>query len=169
MDLLVFKEILIDDDYQLRNLTGKEKVIVDVGGGWGDFSISAAKRCPLAKVFVWEPDKKYYLLLMKNIRRNQISNIYAFNKPVTSLTQIFATINTREVSVLKMDCEGAEYEIFNKGKDKLKQINKIVMEYHNNVSDNGKVLADWLREAGFKIKMVSQRGVNGLGLLYAGR
>ncbi len=166
MDLLVLKEVLLDDDYKLQELTDQDKIIADVGGGWGDYSITAARKLPASRIYVWEPDKKYYGLLIKNIRKNKIKNIKAFNMPVTSLEQIFKTVKNNQIAVLKMDCEGAEYKILNTGRARLKQINKIVMEFHCNESNNEKKLTSWLNSAGFKIQVVSQRGVDNLGLLY---
>lgn len=85
LDLLILKETIIDDFYQLRNIIHTNpKVIVDIWGGIGDFSIYAAKMFPRAKIIVFEPNPAIYKLLKKNIHANNIKNIIAFPKAVST-------------------------------------------------------------------------------------
>ncbi|MCH7567792.1 MAG: FkbM family methyltransferase [Nanoarchaeota archaeon] len=57
-----------------------------------------------------------------------------------------------KIDFLKMDCEGAEYEILmNLTKKELSKIKKISMEYHNYGEKKGKDLAKFLKENGFKV------------------
>lgn len=52
--------------------------------------------------------------------------------PVASLDDFIKENNVDRIDFLKMDCEGAEYEIFFDCSDEiLKKINKISMEYHD--------------------------------------
>lgn len=51
--------------------------------------------------------------------------------PCTTLDNIFLENNIKYCDLLKMDCEGAEYEIISSASaETLKKINKIIMEYH---------------------------------------
>jgi FkbM family methyltransferase len=59
-----------------------------------------------------------------------------------------------EEAVLKMDCEGCEYDVFkNIDTRTLRKFNQIVIEFHNG-SDP---IANVLREAGFRIKIMPIR------------
>jgi len=57
----------------------KGKVVIDVGAFVGDFAIFAASKG--AKVYAFEPDKKNYELLLKNIELNKV-NVIPFNLAV---------------------------------------------------------------------------------------
>lgn len=55
------------------------------------------------------------------------------------------------IDLLKLDCEGAEYEIiFNLSKDFLKKIKKITLEYHDNITKNNhQEIIEFLSENNF--------------------
>ncbi len=79
-----------------------------------------------------------------------------------SLKDIFVNNGIKECDFLKMDCEGAEYEIIcNSQKKYLKKIKSITMEYH----ENGDIIAlkKFLEKNGFKVSLVEL----GEGMLYA--
>jgi FkbM family methyltransferase len=70
--------------------------------------------------------------------------------PATSLEKIFTQNKITSCDILKLDCEGAEYNIlFSTPKDILKKIKNIVMEY----DDKGEInkLKKLLENTGFKI------------------
>lgn len=71
------------------------------------------------------------------------------------------------IDFLKMDCEGAEYEIlFNMKKEYLKKIQRISMEYHDiDKERNGESLQKFLEDNGFSISRVPHEG----NMLYASR
>jgi len=72
-----------------------------------------------------------------------------------SLSKIFADYNLLSVDLVKIDVEGAEYEIFmNTPLDILKRINKIVMEIHKNERwpiNYAEDLIKYFKSAGFKV------------------
>lgn len=79
-----------------------------------------------------------------------------------SLDEVFASNKIKECDYLKMDCEGAEYEIFeNASKKTLDKIKSISMEFHKNGDVNK--LVKILNNAGFKTKVTDV----GEGMLYA--
>lgn len=85
----------------------------------------------------------------------------------TTLKNIINTVG--EVNLLKMDCEGAEYEIIFKTPEKyLKMIKKIAMEYHEDVVEYRKEdMAKFLSNNGFDVRT---RPINNhSGLIYAVR
>jgi len=73
-----------------------------------------------------------------------------------SLEDIFLENKIENCDMLKMDCEGSEFEIlYNLPDEYFKKIRKIRMEYHNHKtkkSFNGEKLAEFLINKGFKIE-----------------
>jgi len=83
---------------------------------------------------------------------------------VITLKDIFEDNKIGQCDFLKMDCEGAEYEILmSTPKKYLEKIKSITMEYHDN--EDVSKLKKFLEKTGFDVKV---RG-GGLGLLYAWR
>jgi hypothetical protein len=70
-----------------------------------------------------------------------------------------------------MDCEGAEYPILlNTPDELLKKIDRIVLEYHDNVTDyTHQDLKKFLSEGGYKVKITPNFVHADLGYLYAQR
>jgi FkbM family methyltransferase len=112
-------------------------------------------------------------------KKNQIGNsIFKINQ-MTEIEKVNSFIlgdfvkknKIEKVNFLKIDCEGAEFEIIlNMDKELLKNINKISMEVHeyNNTNSIDK-LEDFLRKNNFKIKIVSMLNDSKikLSMLYA--
>jgi FkbM family methyltransferase len=79
-----------------------------------------------------------------------------------TLKDVFESNKIEKCDYLKMDCEGAEYEIFyNTPKKYLDKIKSISMEYHKNGDVNK--LKKFLEENGFKVSLTEV----GEGMLYA--
>lgn len=94
-------------------------------------------------------------------------SIYKINNPTgkniecphvdcVSLQDIFQSNGINNCDILKLDCEGAEFEIlYNFPEEFFKKIKNIRMEYHNHKnkkSYNGEKLAEFLVGKGFKIE-----------------
>lgn len=75
---------------------------------------------------------------------------------VVSLKKIFEDNNIKKCDILKIDCEGAEFEIlYNLPDEYFKKIKEIRMEYHNhllNEKNNIEYLIRFLEQKGYKIK-----------------
>lgn len=71
----------------------------------------------------------------------------------TTLYDIFAENSIERCDVLKLDCEGAEYEILlNTDDSVLSRIRKITLEYHDGVVDqNHEDLLEFLRARNFRV------------------
>jgi FkbM family methyltransferase len=73
-----------------------------------------------------------------------------------SLPDIFASNRLDHIDLLKLDCEGAEYDILYRCPDSLLQRVKLMaMETHNGVgtNENTEALCAFLKEKGFTIRM----------------
>jgi len=69
------------------------------------------------------------------------------------LSDVFATYNISTCDFLKVDCEGAEYDILlSTPGDVLNKIQTIVMEYHNSDKHNQSEIVTYLKGHGFKIE-----------------
>lgn len=170
LDLLILKEVILDEEYENSTvkIDSKDKIIVDIGAGFGDFSILAAKRYPEASVFAFEPNSSYFLLLQENIKDNRVKNVKAFRKAINSLDELFNLIRSGKIDFLKMDCEGCEFEIINTRNIKsLKQVKKMVMEYHENETEAARHLKEILERVNFTVEIKPRVEVERIGLLYA--
>ena len=63
----------------LRNVN-KNSVVVDVGANIGYYTLLLAKICK--KVYAFEPDKRCFEILKKNIEENKLKNVVLFNLAV---------------------------------------------------------------------------------------
>ncbi len=167
-DVLVIKEVLIDKDYEQNKvkLTPHDKVVVDIGGGVGDFAIYAGKKLPSSKIYTFEPNSKYFELIEKNKMINRIRNVGVYKFPVAKMETVFNIIKRDRIDFLKIDCEGCEYKLITPQAVKyLKRVNKIALEYHDFDDHTGDELVRVLVNSGFKIAKRNNRGVPRIGII----
>ena len=91
--------------------------------------------------------------------------------PGISLAEALEHTGVAQCNLLKMDCEGAEYNILFHAPDEiLERIERIVMEYHDNTSMyTHEDMARFLAEKGFAVKTYPNQVHAYLGYLYASR
>lgn len=71
-----------------------------------------------------------------------------------TLEEIFKENNIEKCDLLKLDCEGCEYDIFyNTNTNIIKKVGIISLEYHDLDLNTGKNLADYLEQSKFKCKI----------------
>ena len=89
--------------------------------------------------------------------------------PSTTLDQIIAEMAPAQCDYLKMDCEGAEYEIlFSASDTTLQRIKHICLEYHDGVTElSHQDLVQFLSAKGFTVKLTPNPAWKHLGFLYA--
>lgn len=95
----------------------------------------------------------------------------AFEVECITLADIFDEHSLSEIDFLKMNCEGAEYEILESASDDvLSRIREIRLEYHeiDNKKQNGAALARLLEQRGFRIVRLKHCGIDS-GFLWAMR
>jgi FkbM family methyltransferase len=71
-----------------------------------------------------------------------------------TLEDIFQRFSLPKVDYLKMDCEGAEYEILENAISRLQQIGRISMETHSTLDRKAEDLAKLLRRYGFDVRLL---------------
>lgn len=88
-----------------------------------------------------------------------------------SLDEIFRINSLHHVDLIKMDCEGAEYEILlTTPAATLQRIERIIMEYHDvDAVRTHLVLADFLRKQGFSVTCYDNFVHKHIGYLFASR
>jgi len=150
------KEIFIDKTYQQQ--LSQNPYIIDCGANIGLSVIYIKENHPTAQIVAFEPDEKNFMLLSKNIdsfgyknvtiRKEavwtentllQFSNEGSMSSKIdTSGTASTTTVKAirlkeiidREVDFLKIDIEGAEYEVLKDCGNKLSMVKNLFIEYH---------------------------------------
>ena len=90
---------------------------------------------------------------------------------LTTLGEIFKTENLRSLDLIKMDTEGAEYEILMNAPDNvLFKVKNIVLEYHDSLTEyKHKDIIKLLKSKNFNIKVKRHSIENDIGIIYATR
>ena len=113
------------------------KSVVDVGAGKGDSALSFVER-GAKKVLSYEIDPETYKLARSNLNINNAECVELYNLGVSGtsgnntiiLDEIIQKI--QQPAILKLDCEGAEYDILRKASHSaITFFDEIEMEYHN--------------------------------------
>lgn len=172
----------------------KHKTVIDIGGNQGWFSIfsilNGAEKC-----YCFEPNKITYQHLLKNIVT--FKNIIPFNLAVTkpglgqartildgihcqinegsigelvnctSIEKLLEQIPENNELILKLDCEGSEYDIiFNCSIQNLRKFKYIYAEVHNGIHHNKNynynTFEKFMNDAGFKSEEVTLKTPPGL-------
>lgn len=85
------------------------------------------------------------------------------------LDDLFKINDIAVCDFLKIDCEGAEFDIlFNTGEITLKKIKNICLEYHDGLTKFSHIdLINYLQQKGFQVKTTTNPVHSNLGFLYA--
>jgi FkbM family methyltransferase len=85
MDVWSIKETFIDRFYEKYGCSLDDGwVVIDIGGGIGDFSVFASYNFAANKVYAFEPYPGSFDLLVGNLKRNQVTNVHAFQEAIWS-------------------------------------------------------------------------------------
>jgi len=77
--VFMFKEIFIDKEYYFNTKT-KNPFIIDCGSNVGIALIFFKKLYPNSKIIAFEPDKRTFGILKKNVELNKLKDVELFNK-----------------------------------------------------------------------------------------
>lgn len=189
----IFMEYFVDY-YSDFDIDYKDRIIIDIGANSGDTALYFASKG--ATVYGFEPVKEYYEMALKNfdINPDLSKNIKIFNYGVSykkgkinidamdstsryvsegdsysvDIISIKDIMNQVTPDLLKMDCEGCEFEIIENCD--LSKFNEIIFEQHSMiVGKDAGILIDSLKKSGFKIEIASVFGedLDDLSLIHA--
>jgi FkbM family methyltransferase len=173
-----FINLALDDEYGLREFREKPKTVIDVGANVGLFSILAAHYFANAMIHAYEPNPRVIPYTAKNLQpvgvtlfNEGVGRVFGFatiqdkgksryahtllaesasgNVPIIPLTEAVERMG-REIDLLKLDCEGAGWDIFQEPRA-FERIKNIRLEYHliqgHSVGDLERITTD----LGFRI------------------
>ena len=172
-----FRDIILDDEYGLNELAKKPATILDVGGNIGLFALWAGVNYPHATIHVYEPNPALLGFLESNIKQvgatiftegvagqDGAGTFIENGESMVGQCKVAPTGDIRLVSLrtavarlggsvdlLKLDCEGAEWEMFD-DLEPFKAVGMIRMEYHLTCSDQSLGwMIDRLESVGFSL------------------
>lgn len=190
-DELTYKEIFEINVNQVdpQELVGK--TIIDVGANKGYFAIYCAER-GAKEVYSYEPVKDIYKKLVDFT--SGFDNIHSYNLAILdgsidevcmheagagsniwgkegeptrciSLKEALESVDYKTDMILKLDCEGSEYEIlFNTPKEIIRQFGIIYLEVHNEMNPNymnkHEELLNYITSLGYNAKKGPQAGTS---------
>jgi FkbM family methyltransferase len=156
------KEIFVDEIYKQR--LPERPYIIDCGANIGLSVIYMKRLYPDAEIVAFEPDKKNFELLEMNIKEFGFKQVELRNEAVwiensmlnfsgKGSTESKLSIDYKSGSVLvktvrlkdliqkktdflKIDIEGAEFDVLNDLKGKLHLVENLFLEYHGNFNQN---------------------------------
>ncbi len=172
------KEIFIEQLYKTK--LPPDAYIIDCGANIGLSVIYFKQLVPNAKIIAFEPDGKNAELLKRNADSFNLQNVeirqeavwidnttLSFKSEGTMSSKIDESIQNgenkvqairlkellnRKIDFLKIDIEGAEYEVLKDIKENLHFVQNMFFEYHGSFQQNNELLEifDIIHGAGFK-------------------
>jgi FkbM family methyltransferase len=170
-------EIFVDEIYR-QNLPANAYVI-DCGAHIGLSVIYIKRLCPTAQVIAFEPDEKNYELLNNNVKSHELKDVELRKEavwiedtelnfiqdgsmsskigpenghPVLKVKAIrLKSLLTKTIDFLKLDIEGAEYDVIKDIADELKWVSNMFIEYHGNIKETSRLteILNIIQNAGF--------------------
>lgn len=91
-----------------------------------------------------------------------------YSKQVISLPDLMIDNKIKKIALLKMDIEGAEFEIIkNADGNDFDSVAHMIMEYHNYSKDSHRIIERSLRQKGFSVEIFPSKFDNKLGFIFA--
>ena len=173
------KELFIENTYKF-NTDKQSPKIIDCGSNVGLSIIYFKRLFPNAKITGFEPDKNLFNILKQNLKTFGYSDVELINKAVytkNGTIKFLASGNVggricdeeskdtteldtarlqdflnEEIDFLKIDIEGAEYDVIMDCKTQLKNVKNLFIEYHSLEKNEQKLdeILKVVKEAGFK-------------------
>lgn len=169
LELLLAKEVIIDDEYELTTLKEPERII-DAGAGNGDFAIFASKLFPQCSVTAVEASEERWVLLQKNLLMNRCDSVKGVKGEAgTPLMPPSEWLGDEPIDLLKIDCEGAELQILKSiGKKEMSRVRRVSLEHHSQrCEDAVSQLSEFLKESGFSVRVAPNTYTPEIGHIYA--
>lgn len=179
-------DVLVNKGWNNFQAENDTPTIIDCGSNIGISVLNYKKQYPFAKIIAFEPDPHIIKFLERNLRVNNAEDVVVVNSAVwfqngempffceqADGSRIISgnhgkeavmvkTVDITEyiekpIDMLKIDIEGAEYEVISHMEDKLALIKNMVIECHldnSDISGLTKIL-QVLSSAGFKVAINS--------------
>ncbi len=178
--LLCYREIFLEQTYRFV-ANRPDPLIVDCGANIGMSAIYFKYLYPQARIIAFEPDPEIMRVLERNVNTFQLENIELYERAVwDSETELLfqrdgsiagrlvdegaagsvipvRTVRLRDfldqdVDLLKIDIEGAEYQVLQDCQDHLSRVAHVFVEYHGKPreSPNLHEVLRMLQRAGFR-------------------
>lgn len=176
-----YNEIIKKEIYRF-NTQDKCPYIVDCGANIGVSVFYFKTKYPAAEIVAFEPDPTVFTLLVENLQGLNLSNLLLINKGVWNVDgnvkfsgkgddagrivegslgdHDYIDIEVvrlrpylqRKVHLLKIDIEGAEFEVLEDISDLLLNVERIFIEYHSKINEEQKLhnILEILRKNGFR-------------------
>jgi FkbM family methyltransferase len=191
-------EVFADDGYRLDELCAgvdPDATVLDVGGQIGSFSLALAKALPRASIHVYEASPTSASYVSRNINANGLqSRVSVHASALSGETGTFTFVDSGTASghngltapevtfddavkaaggmvqLVKMDVEGAEYDIILKSDPaSWSDVRKVVMEYHPVEGHSLQELTDYLAAVGITEVRHEPGTRAGLGIMWLSR
>ena len=127
--------------------------VVDLGAHVGTFTVLACRFA--ARVVAVEPDASRVAELHRNVERNGCADRVAVelaSVPALTMDELVERYGLDPIDFLKIDVEGAEFELFRGEPGWLRRVDRIAMEVHPDAG-RPEELAAMLAAAGFDIRL----------------
>jgi hypothetical protein len=139
-----------DDDFQVS----ENDIVADVGAAEGEFSLSIIEK--VKKIYIFEADPELLEALQATFapwkEKVFIVNKYVSNKTEAECVTLDYFFKDQEIpNFIKVDIEGAEYDLIQGGKKTLstnKDMKVILASYHKHNDD--KILSEEIQKFGFQ-------------------
>ena len=171
------QEIFAEEVY--RQTLSSNPTIIDCGANIGLSVLYFKRQFPAATIIAFEPDPQNYTLLQKNIESYKLQDIqcnqaavwienttitFAAKKGMASGISLTESENciqvpavrlkeylNQKIDFLKIDIEGAEWEVLNDCASELKNVQHLFVEYHGIFKEQEKLteILSLLQQAGF--------------------
>lgn len=180
-------EIFVKNVYCRQVAVQDNDVVVDIGANVGVFTLYAARRT-CGEIFAVEPVPQLAAGLERNLHLNAVKHVrvvpcaigggegvldlasWGGTAPIISLQRFMDENQLGQIDFLKMDCEGAEGDVFQfTPPPYLERVRKIALEFHDGTSSLGHTqLVKLLQELGF-VTWLRTKPTSVFGYLYAER
>ena len=147
-----FHRIAIEDCYRLAKISRPVRTVLDVGANIGLFAIAARHHFPEAAIHCYEPNPALASFILPhckavnatyyaeaigaksgsvslNSRGNSLHSTISSVGFIRQTAFCDATARLGEIDLLKLDCEGAEWDLFSVT-EPWQQVRHLTMEYH---------------------------------------
>ncbi|GAB4456929.1 MAG: hypothetical protein OHK0029_15730 [Armatimonadaceae bacterium] len=190
-----FIEVVIEDAYGLQSFPKPVKTVLDIGANCGIFALAAREAFPTSTIHSYEPNpalepylkhqssQATFSYFMEAVQKEQgFVNLSVTGKSLETRSEVaesgnvpavaFRTTVERiggSVDFVKMDCEGAEWEIL-EDREAWQNVQYVALEYHRFQGQTDQDALDKVLACGFSIeKHIVLPYDGGLGIIHAQR